>query len=75
MIFNIPDVNFLKLNNKYYLYVDFYYWGNCKFGDFTFISILLYITKLELIEKYDFLTFDNFYFIYKTDIKQIYMMH
>jgi len=62
--FIIPkDINFYLNKNKYYLIIDSDYFGKViRFGDFVMLSNLLFIIKINLIEQYENLNIDNFYF-------------
>lgn len=65
-IFNInKEINFYRSKYKYYIVIDSTYFGEqIRFGDFIILTNLLLIVKLHLIEEYDFITFDNFFFYF-----------
>lgn len=65
-IFNInKEIKFYISKYKYYIIIDSNYFGTqLRFGDFIMLTNLLLTVKLHLIEEYDFIEFDNFFFYF-----------
>ena len=67
MPFIIPEnLKFYKYNNINYISIDSDYFGRVvRFGDFVMMSSSLFIIKLNIMKKYDYLNKDNFFFYIK----------